>query len=57
MNFSNVRDLEKFLKREERKLGKLGKTRRFPIPPGQPHKDRKSDFRRRPKHRGKESEE
>lgn len=28
-----------------------GKTRRFPIPPEQPHTDRKNDYRRRPKHR------
>ncbi len=25
-------------------------TRRFPIKPGQPHRDRKNDYRRRDKH-------
>jgi hypothetical protein len=33
---------------EKKKL--LGKTRRFPIPAGQPHRDRKNDYRRKPKH-------
>ena len=37
----------------EDELG-TGKTRRFPIPPGRRHVDRKHDYRRKPKHPARE---
>ena len=40
--------------RAMKKHKQLGKTRRFPIPPAQPHKDHKNDHQRHPKHRGRQ---
>jgi hypothetical protein len=36
---------------EDRQKTPWKKTRRFPIPPNQPHRDRRNDYRRREKHR------
>ena len=38
------------MKKQKRKPAYKAVTRRFPIKPGQPHRDRKNDYRRREKH-------